>query len=68
MEKKKKINLKENQINNFDDLIDIIQYFPKLRELILINNNIPESKAIEMEKKIKEIYNHELKIEVIKKE
>ena len=64
----KKINLKENQINNFDELIDIIQYFPKLKELILINNNIPESKAIEMEKKIKEIYNHELKIEVIKKE
>ena len=64
----KKINLKENQINNFDELIDIIQYFPKLNELILINNNIPESKAIEMEKKIKEIYNRELKIEVIKKE
>ena len=64
----KKINLKENQINNFDELIDIIQYFPKLNELILINNNIPESKAIEMEKKIKEIFNRELKIEVIKKE
>ena len=59
-----KINLKENQISNFDELIDIIQYFPNLKELNLQNNNIPESKAIEMKEKIKKIYNQDLKIKV----
>ena len=58
------INLKENQIRNFDELIDIIQYFPNLKELNLQKNNIPESKAIEMKEKIKKIYNQDLKIKV----
>ena len=56
------INLKENQIKNFNELIDIIKYFPKLKKLILTYNKIPENEAVEMKKKIKEIYNHELEI------
>ena len=58
----KKISLKENQINNFNELIDIIEDFPNLKELILKNNNITQAAASEMEKKIYKIYNHELKI------
>ena len=58
----KKINLKENQINNFNELIDIIEDFPNLKELILKNNNITQAAASEMEKKIYKIYNHEMKI------
>ena len=56
------INLKENQIKNFNELIDIIKDFPKLKKLNLKDNNIPEKEAVEMKKKIKEIYNHDLEI------
>jgi Leucine-rich repeat (LRR) protein len=41
----KKISLKENQINNFNELIDIIEDFPNLKELILKNNNITQAAA-----------------------
>ena len=63
-QKLKIINLKENQINNFNELIDIIGDFPNLEELNLTNNNITKSAASEMEKKIYKIYKHELKIKV----
>ena len=56
------INLKENQIKDFNELIDIIKDFPKLKKLNLKDNNIPEKEAVEMKKKIKEIYNQDLEI------
>ena len=56
------INLKENQIKNFNELIDIIKDFPKLKKLNLKDNNIPEKEAVEMKKKIKEIYGQDLEI------
>ena len=58
------INLKDNQINNFNEFIDIVEFFPKLKKLILNKNkiNIPESEAIEMKKRIKEIYKYDIEI------
>ena len=58
------INLKDNQINNFNEFIDIVEFFPKLKKLTLTKNkiNIPESEAIEMKKRIKEIYKYDIEI------
>ena len=46
----KKINLKGNKINNINDLMKFISFFPNLKELILINNEInldePNNKKI----------------------
>ena len=46
----KKINLKGNKINNIKDLMKFISFFPNLKELILINNEInidePNNKKI----------------------
>ena len=59
-----KINLKQNKINNFKELLNIIQYFPKLKELILVDNGISKKEAKDMTKKIKKQYKMDLKIEV----
>ena len=59
-----KINLKQNKINNFKELLNIIQYFPKLKELILVDNGISKKEAKYMTKKIKKQYKLDLKIEV----
>ena len=56
------INLQNNQIYNFNDLFDIIGYFPNLKELKLSNNYIYKSEVIEMRKKIKNKYNRNLNI------
>ena len=58
------INLKDNQINNFNEFIDIVEFFPKLKKLTLTKNkiNIPESEAIEMKKRIIEIYKYDIEI------
>ena len=49
-----KINLKQNKINNFSELFNIIKYFPKLKILNLTGNDeIKKEEADEMEKKIK---------------
>jgi hypothetical protein len=56
------INLKENKINNFDELFDIINNFPKLEKIILNNNNISEEEANEMKKRIKDKYKKDLDI------
>ena len=56
------INLKQNYIKNFDELFNIISYFPNLKKFILTGNDIKEIEAEEMEKKIKEKYGMDLKI------
>ena len=56
------INLKENKLNNFDELFDIINNFPKLEKIILNNNNISEEEANEMKKRIKDKYKKDLDI------
>ena len=59
----KLIDLRGNQIKNFNELIDIISEFPKLERLVVKNNkDIKETQVIEMKKKIKEKYNFELEI------
>ena len=50
------INLKGNNINNFNELLNIIYYFPKLEELLLVKNIIYKSEVVEMKKKIKNLY------------
>ena len=60
-----KINLKQNKINNFDELLNIIEFFPKLQKIGLVDNNIKEKDAEDIQKKIKEKYgNREIKIMV----
>ena len=63
-----KINLKQNKINNFSELIDIIKYFPKLQQIGLVDNYIKEEEAEDIQKIIKEKYNMDLKIVVKEKE
>ena len=56
------INLRNNKISNFNELFDIIDFFPKLEELNLVGNFINKSEVIEMKKKIKDNYNRKLNI------
>ena len=57
------INLKDNYINNFNELFDIINNFPKLEKLTVIGNDkIKEEDVEEMKIKIKNKYNRNLKI------
>ena len=56
------INLKNNNIKNFGELFDIIEYFPKLEDLTLIGNFINKSEVIDMKKKIKEKYKRKINI------
>ena len=60
------INLKQNKINNFKELFNIIGDFPILEKIVLIDNNISEKEVIEMKKRIKEKYKRDLNIEVTK--
>ena len=59
------IDLRDNKIENFNELIDIISNFPKLKKFVLKNNkpSIEEVQVIDMKKKIKEKY--ELEVEII---
>ena len=57
-----KINLKQNKINNFNELYFIINNFPNLKELILTGNNISKNDAENMEKRIKDKYRFNSKI------
>ena len=56
------VNLKENKICNFNELFDIIHLFPKIEKLNLKGNNIEESDALLMKKRIKEKYCLEFEI------
>jgi hypothetical protein len=57
-----KINLKQNKINNFQELFNIIDYFPNLEILNLTDNRIEEKEAEEMKRKIKEKREKDLNI------
>ena len=60
-----KINLKQNKIKNFNELFNIIDYFPNLSILNLTGNDeIGEKEVDEMKKKIKEKLNKDLNIEL----
>ena len=60
-----KINLKQNKINNFQELFDIIYYFPNLKILNLTGNDgISVEEADEMKRKIKEKFGKDLIIEL----
>ena len=60
-----KINLKQNKINNFSELFNIIKYFPKLKILNLTGNDeIKKEEVDEMEKKIKAKFQIDLHIEM----
>ena len=56
------INLKENSISNFNELIDIIKDFPKLEELNVSYNGIKKEEVEEMKIRIKEKYNRNVNI------
>ena len=56
------INLKENNISNFNELIDIIKDFPKLEELNVSYNGIKKEEVEEMKIRIKEKYNRNVNI------
>jgi len=61
----KYINLRENKIKNFQELLDIISHFPKLEKLILSDNeDIKDKEVKEMMKNIKEKYNRDLSIKI----
>ena len=51
----RKIVLKQNRINNIEELIDIIKYFPRLTVLNVQNNNIREDRIKNVLNKIKQI-------------
>ena len=60
-----KINLKQNNIQNFNELLDIIDQFPNLKILNLNGNpKIGKKEADEMMDKIKEKFQIDLKIEL----
>ena len=60
-----KINLKQNNIQNFNELLDIIDQFPNLKILNLNGNpKIGKKEANEMMDKIKEKFQIDLKIEL----
>ena len=56
------INLKENKISNFNELIDIIKDFPKLEQLNVSYNGIKKEDVEKMKIKIKEKYNRNVNI------
>ena len=56
------INLKENKISNFNELLDIIKDFPKLEQLNVSYNGIKKEDVEKMKIKIKEKYNRNLNI------
>ena len=56
------INLKENKISNFNELIDIIKDFPKLEELNVSYNGIKKEEVEEMKIRIKEKYHRNVNI------
>ena len=56
------INLKENQISNFNELPDIIINFPKLKKIIIKDNGIKESDVLKTKNTIKEKYNLDIEI------
>ena len=56
------INLKENPIKNFNELINIINNFPELNKLNLIDCGITRNEILEMNKKIKEKHNLDIEI------
>lgn len=59
-----KINLKQNNIKNFNELFDIINQFPNLTILNITGNSEIEQKEVdEIEVKIEEKYQRKLKIE-----
>ena len=57
-----KINLKQNKISNFQELFNIIDYFPNLEILNLTDSGIEEKEAEEMKRKIKEKREKDLNI------
>ena len=60
-----KINLKQNNIKNFNELFNIIQDFPNLKILNLTGNaQIREKEVYEMEERIKEKFQKDLHIEI----
>ena len=60
-----KINLKQNKIKNFNELFNIIGYFPNLKVLNLTGNDeVREKEADEIKKKIKEKLQKDLDIEL----
>ena len=56
------INLKENQIKNFDKLFDFINEFPKLETLTVSYNGIEKEEVDKMKNRIKEVYNRDVDI------
>ena len=62
------INLKDNKLNNFNELFEIINYFPKLELLNVSKNNIQKEEVEEMKKRIKEKYNRDLDIKFEEKD
>ena len=56
------LNLKQNNINNFNEFIDIINHSPKLEKFILIGNDIDKEDVLEMKNQIKEKYHREIDI------
>ena len=60
----RKINLKQNPINNFQELFNIIENFRNIKELGFVDNNITKEEAVDMEIRIKNAHNIDLKIEV----
>ena len=63
-EKIRKINLKQNKISNFQELFEIVHYFPSLKELVLVDNGISQEEADNMAKRIKIEYDMDLNIKV----
>ena len=60
----RKINLRQNPINNFQELFNIIENFRNIKELGFVDNNITKEEAVDMEIRIKNAHNIDLKIEV----
>ena len=56
------INLKENQIKNFEKLFDFINEFPKLETLDVSFNGIKKEEVDKMKNRIKEEYNRNVDI------
>ena len=59
-----KINLKQNKISNFQELFQIVNNFPNLKELGLVDNGITQEEAEDMTKRIKIEYDMDLYIKV----
>jgi Leucine-rich repeat (LRR) protein len=59
-----KINLKQNKISHFQELFGIVNNFPNLKELGLVDNGITQEEAEDMAKRIKIEYDMDLYIKV----